>query len=104
MADYLIEQYNIELAAIQRVEETDLEAAIAALDAAVAVYHEASRTAIERAAQRRLEASERNKAALAQRDHEYHNGRTNGDRPDDPKPPAYDPVETEAKHNFDEAG
>jgi hypothetical protein len=91
MSDYLIEQYNIELAAIQRVEQADLDAAIAALDVAVAVYHEASRTAVQRAAQRRFEASERNKAALAQRDHEYHNGRSAPIEEPPPQPPVDPP-------------
>ena len=68
MGDYLIEQYNAKVTAIQ-----DREAE--ALRAALEIYTAASNTILERAALERVEAGVELAAAMNQRDHEYHNGR-----------------------------
>ena len=68
MGDYLIEQYNAKVAAIQ-----DREAE--ALRAALEIYTAASNTILEKAALERVEAGVELAAAMNQRDHEYHNGR-----------------------------
>ena len=68
MSDYLIEQYNAKVSAIQDREATDLRAALE-------IYTAASNTILERSAMERVEAGVELAAAMNQRDHEYHNGR-----------------------------
>jgi hypothetical protein len=69
MADHLIERYNAALAAIQDREAADL-------DGALTIYVNATKTITDRSAAERLEVGIAHAAAMRQRDHEYHNGRT----------------------------
>lgn len=69
MTDYLTVKYNAELSAIQGREAT-------ALEAALTIYAKAVKEITDKAAAERLEAGVADAAARSQRDHEYHNGRS----------------------------
>ena len=86
MTDYLTVKYNAELSAIQGREA-------AALEAALTIYAKAVNEITDKAAAERLEAGVADAAARSQRDHEYHNGRSEAavvagppDKSDDPAP------------------
>jgi hypothetical protein len=77
MTDYLIEAYNTEMSEIQNRE-------IQALFEALELYVSAQTYATHQAVRERFNAGVRLAAAMSQRDHEYHNGRTPA--PEDQKP------------------
>ena len=92
MTDYLTVKYNAELSAIQGREA-------AALEAALTIYAKAVKEITDKAAAERLEAGVADAAARSQRDHEYHNGRSEPaeiatPQPDNtaPAPDSYDPT------------
>ena len=98
MADHLIERYNAALAAIQDREAADL-------DGALTIYANATKTITDRSAAERLEVGIAHAAAMRQRDHEYHNGRT-VEMLDPPPTTLPDPVKIdyETVETFSDAG
>lgn len=77
MADYLIEQYNEKMQAIQDREAKKLAGALE-------IYTCATFAVTEAAALERVEAGAALAAAMSQRDHEYHNGRPQPVEPEKP--------------------
>jgi hypothetical protein len=74
MGDYLVEEYNQRMKAIQEKEAADLGGALQ-------LYLSATTSITERGILDRVDAAAALAAAMSQRDHEYHNGRNTTQEP-----------------------